>query len=49
MTPIWGNSSRNTWVEVAPLHQNVAKEEGLKIPLAPTRVVVKEGVPACHE
>ena len=44
MTPIWKNSSRDTWAEVAPLPLNVAKGKGLKIPLAPTRVVVKGGV-----
>ena len=35
------NSSRDTWVEVPPLPLNVAKEKGLKIPLTPTRVLVK--------
>ena len=43
MIPTWRNSSRNTWVEVVPLPPNVAKGKGLKIPLTPTRVVVKEG------
>ena len=33
-----------TWVEVVPLPPNVAKPKGLKIPLTPTREVVKEGV-----
>ena len=44
MTPTWGNSSRSTRVEVVPLPPNVAKGEGRKIPLTPTREVVKEGV-----
>ena len=44
MTPTCGNSSRNTWVEVVPLPQNVAKGKGLKIPLTPTREVVRDGV-----
>ena len=40
----WRNFSRSTWVEVVPLPPNVAKGKGLKIPLTPTREVVKEGV-----
>ena len=44
MTPTWGNSLGSTWVEVVALPLNVAKEKGLKIPLTPTREVVKEGV-----
>ena len=36
-------SSKSTWVEV-PLPPNVAKGKGLKIPLTPTREVVKAGV-----
>ena len=44
MTPTWRNFSRNTWVEVVPLPPKVAERKGLKIPLTPTRVVVKEGV-----
>ena len=43
MTPKRGNTSRDTWVEVATLPLNVAKGKGLKIPLTPTRVVVKGG------
>ena len=43
MTATWKNSSRDTWVEVPPLPLNVAKGKGLKIPLTPTRVVVKGG------
>ena len=42
MPPTWRNSSRSTWVEVEPLPPNVAKGKGLKIPLTPTREVVKE-------
>ena len=38
------NSSRSTWVEVVPLPPNVAKGKGLKIPLTPTREVVRGGV-----
>ena len=44
MTPTWRNSSRSTWVEVVPLPPNVAKGKGLKIPLTPTKEVVKGGV-----
>ena len=44
MTRTWRNSSRSTWVEVVPQPPNVAKGKGLKIPLTPTREVVKEGV-----
>ena len=44
MNPTWRNFSRNTWVAVVPLPPNVAKGKDLKIPLTPTRVVVKEGV-----
>ena len=44
MTPTGRNSSRSTLVEVVPLPPNVAKGNGLKIPLTPTREVVKEGV-----
>ena len=44
MTPTWRKSSRSTWVEMVPLLPNVAKGKGLKIPLMPTREVVKEGV-----
>ena len=44
MTPTWRNSSRSTWVEAVPLPPNVAKGKGLKIPLTPTREVVKGGV-----
>ena len=44
MTPVWRRSSRSTWVEVVPLPPSVAKGKGLKIPLTPTRVVVKEGI-----
>ena len=41
----WRNFSRNTWVGVVvPLPPKSAKGKGLKIPLTPTRVVVKEGV-----
>ena len=36
--------SKNTWVELAPLPPSVAKGKGLKIPVTPTRVVVKVGV-----
>ena len=35
MTPIWKNSSKDTWVEVLPLPLNVAKEKGPKLPLTP--------------
>ena len=44
MTPIWRNSSTDTWVEVPLLPLNLAKAKGLKIPLTPTRVVVKGGL-----
>ena len=43
MTYIWRNSSRDSWVEVAPLPLNAAKGKSLKIPLTPTRMVVKGG------
>ena len=44
MTPTWRNSSSSIWVEVVPLPLNVAKGKGLKIPLTPTREVVRGGV-----
>ena len=44
MIPTCRNSSRSTWVGVVPLRPNVAKGKGLKIPLTPTREVVKGGV-----
>ena len=44
MIPTWRNSSRSTWVEGVTLPSNVAKGKGLKVPLTPTREVVKEGV-----
>ena len=40
----WRNSSRSIWVQVVPLPANVAKGKGLKIPLTPTREVVRGGV-----
>ena len=43
-TPMCRNFSRDTWVEVPTLPLNVANGKGLKIPLTPTRVVVKGGV-----
>ena len=44
MTPEWRNSSRSIWVEGVTLPPNVAKGKGLKIPLTPTRELVKGGV-----
>ena len=44
MTPTWRNSSRSIWDEVVPLPPNVAKGKDIKIPLTPTREVVKGGV-----
>ena len=44
MTPTWRNSSRSIWVQVVPLPPKVAKRKGLKIPLTPTREVVRGGV-----
>ena len=44
MTPTRRNPSRSTWVEVVSVPPNVAKGKGRKIPLTPTREVVKEGV-----
>ena len=44
MTPTWRKSSRSTPVEMVPLPPNLAKGKGLKIPLPPTREVVKEEV-----
>ena len=35
---------KSTWVEVVRLPPNVAKQKGLKIPLRPTREVLKEGI-----